>query len=32
MAKKGEKGRLTENKGDKDIKFKGKLKEAEHEI
>lgn len=31
MAKK-EKGSPAENKGDKDVKFKGKSKEAEHEI
>lgn len=31
MAKK-EKGSPAENKGEKDVKFKGKSKEAEHEI
>lgn len=31
MAKKGT-GSPAENKGDKDVKFKGKSKEAEHEI
>lgn len=32
IANKGEKGSPVENKGDKDDKFKGKSKEAEHEI